>query len=366
MKYLVKILAVFCMMLFSTCAVEQEFILEKGEKGDPGIPGEPGKDGTSVSVVSVYVQNGKTIIVFSDGTAIELQNGKDGSNGNDGKDGLNGITVYELWKLTVNTGECDTEECFWDSMRGKDGENGVDGKDGINGTSISINEVVTDDDGVTITFSDNTQIVILNGENGINGTNGANGIDGLSAYEIWVLTLHEGECDTEICFFEALKGKDGIDGIDGLDGISVYELWLYFLPEDYDGCTDFDCFLETLKGSDGKDGEDGKDGLSLTIVGKYTNECGNTVIEFSDGTEITIINGKDGINGVDGSDGETMFYFIMESLIKAYYKWVNDLPNPYKSEGVKTSWPSGKDAFDKFLEYCKDVSDYYLKLTFDE
>ncbi|MGD6774003.1 hypothetical protein V5770_13675, partial [Staphylococcus simulans] len=46
----------------------------------------------------------------------------------------------------------------------------------------------------------------------------------------------------------------------------------------------------------GKDGRDGKDGKSITVTGQTIDPNGNTVVTFSDGNSITVPKGKDGIS----------------------------------------------------------------------
>ena len=70
------------------------------------------RDGKVImSVEPSLKEEGGWVIIFSDGTSIELQNGSDGKDGQDGKDGNDGN----------------------DGKDGKDGNDGKDGKDGADG-----------------------------------------------------------------------------------------------------------------------------------------------------------------------------------------------------------------------------------------
>lgn len=58
------------------------------------------------------------------------------------------------------------------------------------------------------------------------------------------------------------------------------------------------------KGDPGKDGQPGQDGKSITITNTTTDEQGDTLITFSDETNVTIQRGKDGKQGEDGERGQ--------------------------------------------------------------
>ena len=49
----------------------------------------------------------------------------------------------------------------------------------------------------------------------------------------------------------------------------------------------------------------GQQPKGLTINNSYINQNGDTIVEFSDGTTITIPKGKDGVDGKKGEDGKT-------------------------------------------------------------
>jgi len=78
-------------------------------EGDPVEEPEEGK-----TIVSVTPTDDGYIITFSDGTSIEVKNGKDGKDGVDGKDGADGQPGAP-------------------GADGKDGKDGTNGKDGVDG-----------------------------------------------------------------------------------------------------------------------------------------------------------------------------------------------------------------------------------------
>lgn len=138
---------------------------------------------------------------------------------------------------------------------------------------------------------------------------GPQGPAGLSAYEVWVKAVNDGDVDwpkdrTDInnffLFLKGKDGKDGINGVDGLDGKSAYEIWKEQVaqgiedphnpgnewPKDKTELNDFWYYLQGAKG---------QDGLTPTI-----GDNGNWFIGGED-TGIPA-RGKDGNDGKDGKD----------------------------------------------------------------
>lgn len=135
---------------------------------------------------------------------------------------------------------------------------------------------------------------------------GPQGPAGLSAYEVWVKAVNDGEVDwpkdrTDISnFFLFLKGKDGNDGVNGLDGKSAYDLWKEQVekglenphepgtdwPKDQTYMNDFWHYLQGAKGQDG-----------------LTPKIGDNGNWFVGGEDTGIpARGKDGNDGKDGKD----------------------------------------------------------------
>ncbi|MUP50827.1 hypothetical protein C3L55_08335, partial [Veillonellaceae bacterium M1-70] len=57
-------------------------------------------------------------------------------------------------------------------------------------------------------------------------------------------------------------------------------------------------------GQDGKAGRDGQDGKSISISSTKLDSNGNTVIQFSDGSQVTVQKGAKGDTGKAGQDGK--------------------------------------------------------------
>lgn len=78
-----------------------------------------------------------------------------------------------------------------------------------------------------------------------------------------------------------------------------------------------------LKGKDGIDGKDGKDGQSITILKTETTADGSIILTFSDNTSVEIFNGKDGKDGQSitvtnsefDKDGNTVITFSDKSQV---------------------------------------------------
>ena len=87
-------------------------------------------------------------------------------------------------------------------------------------------------------------------------------------FETWLVALLLGlatftGCNSlEITMPIGPKGEQGAPGKDGADGLSAYDLWVKAVKEgeikDWNGGTELADFFIYLKGRDGKDGADGK------------------------------------------------------------------------------------------------------------
>ncbi|MBE5766193.1 MAG: hypothetical protein E7335_03305 [Clostridiales bacterium] len=108
---------------------------EKGDKGERGDNGAPGSDGTSITIESVIQGSGSgstNTVIFSDGTMLNVQNGKDGKNGAPGTPGANGadgMPTMHSWDGTVLTVTSASGTSSAD-LKGKDGKDGMPGEDG--------------------------------------------------------------------------------------------------------------------------------------------------------------------------------------------------------------------------------------------
>jgi hypothetical protein len=150
------------------------------------------------------------------------------------------------------------------------------------------------DDGIKITFSDESEYTIINGKDGINGTDGTNGTDGKdgTVWKIgdngnwWSSTNGEPFIDTEM----PARGPQGLPGTDGQDG------------------------------EDGLDGEDGEDGLN----GDYFYPCTD---------KKSAIYGKwIKVNGETGEETPTDMEWLPEGTLTAV--WADDTLTVHNVEGA--------------------------------
>lgn len=214
---------------------------------------------------------------------------------------------------------------------------------------------------------------------------GPQGPQGLSAYEVWVKAVEDGEVGwpkdrTDINnFFIFLKGKDGANGLSayeiwkeqvetGLDNphnpgtewpkdqITLQDFWYYLSgAPGQDGVTphvgdngnwwigDTDTGVpargkDGANGTNGKDGKDGKDAVAPTVeIGPNGNwyingEDTGVPARGKDGQ-----NGQDGANGQDGQDGRTPTITIGDNG-----NWFVDS----EDSGVPATGPKGADGKD--------------------
>lgn len=79
-------------------------------------------------------------------------------------------------------------------------------------------------------------------------------------------------------------------------------------------------------GADGKDGTNGKDGTSVTVTKVSESEIdgGNNVVTFSDGTSLTVRNGKTGAKGDPGAKGEQGVQGEQGDTGKSAYAYAKD------------------------------------------
>lgn len=258
-----------------------------------------------------------------------------------------------------------TEEQF-NNLRGSDGEPFVFENftaEQLNDLRLTIVSSVIDEDGnTTVTFNDDSTLIIPKGVQGERGLDGESvtfesltpeqkseltGQQGLSAYQ---LAVQEGFIGSEFEWLESLKGQDGEDGQDGqsFDYESLtpeqkaeikgekgdkgdsfeYEDFTQEQLDELRGETGqaftYEMFtpaqLELLKGEQGEKGDDGDkgeagaNGLHGNTTSVENNEDGSydiVVTNPNSETEIsrtTVRDGVDGTNGTDGIDGESLKY----------------------------------------------------------
>jgi len=196
---------------------------------------------------------------------------------------------------------------------------------------------------------------------------GPQGPQGLSAYEVWVKAVEDGEVDwpkdrTDINnFFIFLKGKDGANGL------SAYEIWKEQVetgldnphnpgtdwPKDQITLQDFWYYLSGAPGQDGVTphvgengnwwigdtdtgvparGKDGKDAVAPTV------EIGPNGNWYINGEDTGVpARGKDGQNGNDGIDGKTLTITIGDNG-----NWFVD----GEDTGTPATGPKGADGKD--------------------
>lgn len=150
-------------------------------------------------------------ITFSDGTFIDIKNGKDGADGKDGQNGKDGAD-------------------------GKDGQNGKDGEDGKDAGNVPVIGIAMENGVYYWTITVNGQKTFLLGENGeklpVIGKDGEDGTDGKD-------------------------GQDGINGVTPIIKIDSSGFWII----SYNGGTSFSYILDTngkpvsALGSSGNSGE---------------------------------------------------------------------------------------------------------------
>lgn len=270
-----------------------------------------GKDGQAITIVeSSQDANGNTIIRFSDNSTILVKKGQDatapkveiGANGN--------------WFINgQDTGKPAQ------GAKGQDGQNGQNGQDG---KSVTILESKLDADGNTlIRFSDGSTITIQKGKDaqipqiqiGANGNWFINGVDsgkpsqgakGQNGQSITVLeTKLDANGNTIVTFSDgsSVTIQKGADAQAPRIHIGANGNW--FIND-----------VDTGKPAQGANGQNGQDGKSVSILETKLDKDGNTLVIFTDGTQVTILKGQDGKAGVSpvitiNADG----YWVINGLV---------------------------------------------------
>ena len=243
---------------------------DQGEQGEQGIPGEPGKDGadgsdgSDGSTPQVGLQQGDdgnwywtlngSLMKDPNGDPIPA-NGEDGKDGDDGDDGNNaptpqillgnnlpsggkvmtdsGTTQADAWYLSVDNG------ATWYRISGDKGDQGNDGTNGDDGV-LKV-ETAEDGNSVTITFDDNSSIVLPTWQ--------------------WAESIEEdiAELNGQLEAYAGLmQGKLLITGVEATkDGQTIT-----YITVDKDGKPSNP---QSFTITNGKDGEKGDDGATPTI-----------------------------------------------------------------------------------------------------
>ncbi|MCH5461327.1 KxYKxGKxW signal peptide domain-containing protein [Lactobacillus sp. LC28-10] len=324
--------------------------VDKGAKGDKGDKGDQGEPGETPQVKAVVGQDGKTSYVF-------YTIGEDGKEVDVGtvdapKDGQDAQTP-QVKEVTNNDGS----KSYVFYITNPDGSEKTVGnvpapKDGQDGETPTVTPY--DKDGQTgFTFTiGGKDYTVLNGKDGVDGKDGltpqmkvVKGEDGTTSYEFYVNNPDGSE--TPVGLITAPKdGQDGktpsVEPITDANGNTVSYNFYYtndkgekvtlgMVPAPKDGQTptvtphtdgdgNVDGWTFTLNGKDYtvKNGQDGADGQSITVVSQAPDADGNTVVTFSDGSQVKIPNGKDGKNGqtpqvkaVENTDGTTSYEFYV-------------------------------------------------------
>lgn len=222
-----------------------------------GTDGQNGANGTSVTILSTSQDAaGNTIVTFSDGTSMQVNKGEDARPLTilESKEDANGntvITFSDKSVVVVKKGQDATAPKVEIGTNGNWFVNGVDtgkpsqGASGQDGQSITVQETRLDANGNTVvTFSDGTS-----------------------------LTIHKG-ADAQAPQIHI--GSNGNWFVNGVDTGKP---------------------AQGPKGQDGATGQNGKDGQSLSIVETKLDKDGNTLIVFSDGSQVSVHKGQAGQDG---------------------------------------------------------------------
>ena len=260
---------------------------------DTGKPsqGPAGQNAQPLTVTSTGVDaDGNTVVTFSDNSQVTIKKGKDGQP----------LTITS----TTQDAEGNTLVTFSDGSVVKINK-------GQDGQALTIIESKEDADGNTlITFSDHSTILVKKGQdaqaprveigsNGnwfINGVDsgkpaqGAKGQDGQNGQSITVLeTKLDADGNTLVTFSDgsSVTIQKGADAQAPRIHIGANGNW--FINDVDTG--------KPAQGAKGQDGQDGKDGKSVSILETKLDKDGNTLVIFTDGSQVSIHKGQDGKDG---------------------------------------------------------------------
>lgn len=207
-----------------------------------------------------------------------------------------------------------TEEEF-NSLRGSDGQPFVFENfttEQLNDLRLTIVSSVVDEDGnTTVTFNDDSTLIIPK------GVQGERGLDG------------------ESVTFESLTPEQKSE-LTGQQGLSAYQL---AVQEGFVG-SEFE-WLESLKGQDGTNGTDGKsfdyDSLSPEQKAEIKGEKGDKgdSFEYEDFTQVQL----DELRGVDGADGKSSYELALETGYQGSLEdYLQSLHGKDGTDGTSLTW----------------------------
>ena len=196
-----------------------------------GEDGEDGEDFDSSLLVFSYDADSGVLSISYDGTSlgqtgdlrVQGPMGLRGEIGGQGEVGPAGQSAYALW-LTVSGNEGKTIEEFLTSLIGERGPQGEAA------TPLTVTNVNASSAGVTITFSDNTEVFVANGQQGVKGDTGNGGADGYSiSYSVasattecenggFIVTISSTDPDVSNDVRTVCNGVDGDQGPKGDEG----------------------------------------------------------------------------------------------------------------------------------------------------
>ena len=230
---------------------------------------------------SEYDGDGNILVSFSDGSTITVQKGEQGEKGKDGQDGYTPVKGVD----------------YFDGTDGKDFVFSDFTTEQLEDLKLKIIDTEFDSDGNTlVTFTDGSEITVNRGLKGEQGEKGERGLQGE----------------------QGVQGEQGIRGEKGDDGLHGYTVTVEDNSDgtydiiNYDPNEETEVYRATIRnGIDGKDfvysdfTEEQLEDLKLKIVDTEFDSEGNTLITFTDGSELTVNRGIRGLQGEQGIQGET-------------------------------------------------------------
>lgn len=322
---------------------EEEFNSLRGSDGQPFVfenfTAEQLNDLRLTVVTSVVGEDGSTTVTFNDDSTLVIPKGAQGERGLDGdsvtfesltpeqKAELTGAQGLSAYQVAVQEGFVGSEFEWLESLKGQDGTNGTDGKS-FDYDSLSPEqklEIKGDkgDKGDSFNYEDFTQVQLdgLRGDAGLDFT-----YDMFTPAQLEALRGEKGE--------QGIQGEKGEDfryidftpeqlvALKGVDGnnIQVSPITEDYIDEDeapQQRIVGYEISVISPDGSvlttntlyHGKNLKfedlmpDQVEQLKLKVTGHTTDEAGNTVITFSDGSTVTVAKGEQGIQGIQGIQG---------------------------------------------------------------